>query len=130
MHCLNDCENAVLDFFFGIGDRTTTLYQCAEDLYLKFPNIEVIAACSVLEDLGLLKSAGDSTKYFALSPAAVGDVGNGYFRNSGGTSEEMLAMETQLVEIRKAQEDIQRTASAAARARPDGAGGLAGKDKK
>jgi len=118
MHCLNDCENAVLDFFFGMADRSTTLYQCAEKLYAEFDNVAVIAACGILADLGLLKSCGDSTNYFALSPAAMGDVGNGYFRGAGNVSEHMLKLEKQLLELQVAQDRVQAESAAAAAARP------------
>jgi len=124
MHCLNECENAVLDFFFGLGDRTSTLYQCAESLYEKYDNVLVMDACKVLEGLGLVKSAGDTTLYFGLSPAAIGDVGQGYFRSAGNASEHMLKLERQLVELQVAQDKIQADAVAAAAARPEGPGGL------
>lgn len=124
MHCLNECENAVLDFFFGLADRSTTLYQCAESLYEKFSSEDVVLACGQLGRLGLLKSCGDSTQYFALSPAAIGDVGNGYFRGAGNASEHMLKLEAQLVELKLAQDKIQADAVAAAASRPEGPGGL------
>lgn len=130
MHCLNECENAVLDFFFGLGERTTTLYQCAEKLYEKYDNLAVCAACQMLTQLGLLKTAGDSTNYFALSPAAVGDVGNGYFRGVGNVSEHMIKLEKQLIELQLAQEKVQADATAVAAARPPGRRGVVEPPKK
>jgi len=124
MHCLNEAENAVLDFFFGLGDRTSPLYHCAEALYEKFDTLKVTAACALLLELGLLKVAGDTTNYFSLSPAAMGDVGNGYFRGVGNASEHMMKLEKQLVELQLAQDRIQADARVAAAARPQGEGGL------
>jgi len=130
MHCLNACENAVLDFFFGMADRSTTLYQCAEKLYEDYDNVAVIDACKILGNLGLLKTCGDSTNYFCLSPAAMGDVGNGYFRGAGNVSEHMLKLEKQLLELQVAQDRIQLESAAAAAARPQGAGGVQTQKKK
>lgn len=130
MHCLNDCENAVLDFFMGKGDRTTCLYQCAEELAEKWKNPEVIAACEVLLSLGLVKNCGDTTVYLKLSPSAMGDVATGYFREAGHKSKNVVALEKRLLELElKAELQLEEAAVRAA-ARPPGTGGLVDPGKK
>lgn len=120
MHCLNDCENAVLDFFMAQGDRSTCLYQCAEKLAADYAVNLVLASCDVLLALGLVKTAGDTTTYLKLSPAAMGDVATGYFRNVGHKSEAVLALEKTLLELQLKAEQQLEAAAAQAAARPVG----------
>lgn len=124
MHCLNDCENAVLDFFMGKGDKTTCLYQCAEDLAEDYEVKLVLESCAVIVALGLIKTAGDTTTYLKLSPAAMGDVATGYFREVGHQSEAVVLLEKRLIELELNTEKNRELSAATAAARKGGPGGL------
>jgi len=122
MHCLNDCENAVLDFFLAAGDATTCLYKCAEELSEKFQLVDVVASCGVLQAIGLVKKCGDTTEYAKLSPAAIGDVQKGYFTKVGHTSPELVLLQKKLLGI-----EAERVRLAEVSLAREGSGGLVSK---
>ncbi len=82
MHCLNPCQNAVLDHYITVGDKVCCLYTCAEELSAKFKVADVSSAFRLLMDLGLLKDCGQTSAYAKLSPQAQVDQKNGYFNRA------------------------------------------------
>jgi len=104
MQCLDDSENAVLDFFLAKGDKGVPLYRCAQDLAGKVPVREVADACHQLEHLGLIRqiSAARGGKVFKLSSSAVGDIRSGYFSETGHGGDGLAAMMLKLGALEEA----------------------------
>lgn len=99
MNCLTACENAVFNFYLGEGDQAKPIYMVAEDLSDNYKGEQVCAACVVLKDLGLLRQCGRGSSLLKISPATMGDVAKGYFRESGHQSVELLELEKRLLEM-------------------------------
>jgi len=99
MNCLNKCENAVLDWCLGKGDKYVPQYHCAEHLASDFQVGEVADAFDVLLHVGLLRESGAAVK---LSAPAMGDVSRGYFQKMGNTTPELLELQKRLIEVERA----------------------------
>jgi len=120
MDCLNKCENAVLDFYFSVGDHVCALYQCTEELSGQFPLVETVSAFRVLMEIGLLKNCGTAAEAAKLSSAAMGGIKTGYFTQAGDAGEVVKVLQERLVRI-----ELQQAVATDKAAKLEPQGGLA-----
>jgi len=111
MQCLDKCQNHVLDFFIGEGDKGVPLYRCAQAAAGSFNVREIADACHELEELGLLRDIGTTTKVLKLSSAGLGDVRTGYFADQGQGGDGLAAMQTKLQNLERKHEEAVRDAA-------------------
>jgi len=124
MNCLNECENATLEFFIGAGDAACAPYQCAEQLTPTYSLVDVLAAYDTLLLLGLLKNCGTTVASAKISPATMGGIRDGSIGGAEGSTVQILKQE--LLAYKKAHELA--VAQAAAMATGKKPGGLKPKE--
>jgi len=122
MDCLTACENSVLTFYLEKGEAAVPIYRCAEELSRKDEDNtagECVEACGHLIQLGLLAECGKDSNIYKCSAGAMGDIEKGYFSEIGNTSEALLKVQKELLELRQAHD---RAVAIAERARAGGKG--------
>jgi len=103
MNCLNQCENDVLNFCLSQGEAAFGIYQCAEHLAKDYKVGEVADAVHTLQHIGLLCGCGQDG-IVSISPALIGDVAKGAFRDGSHASEELLDLQRRLLEVEEKHE--------------------------